>query len=170
MWLRYGRQTDAMNLWFFLASPFAFTALFAWLLLWPGHVRTREARALAVTYGFRYLGETLPSSLDLTGSALASISSAWNVIDGEPHGTRIIAFDCKIGDGRGCLRRTALAVGTQAGISTLSRLDPRLRHEQVADWVLIYRPEDFTLVERGLTPISELRAYFEAIANYPEVG
>jgi hypothetical protein len=154
-----------MNPWSFFVVPAAFLAFLAWRW-WRGRVRAGEVRALAATHGFHYLGEALPRSLDLAGSLLASASSVWNVIDGEPQGTKIVAFDCKIGEGRGSFRRTVVAVAAQAGISTVfSRFDPGLRQEQVKDWVLIYRPEDFSLIDMGLTPISELQAYLEAISN-----
>ena len=153
-----------MNPWTFAVVPAAVVALSAWL--WRrSRVRAGEVRALAATHGFHYLGEALPRSLDLTGSLLASVGSVWNVIDGEPRGTRIVAFDCKIGEGRGSRRRTVVAVKGQVGIPTVLRFDPSLRQEQVRDWVLIYRPEDTALIDVGLTPISELQAYLEAIAN-----
>jgi hypothetical protein len=153
-----------MNPWTFAVGPAVIVALSVWY--WRrGRVRAGEVRALAATHGFHYLGEALPRSLDLAGSLLASVGSVWNVIDGEPRGTRIVAFDCKIGEGRGSRRRTVVAVKVQAGISTIPRFDARLRQEQVRGWVLIYRPEDFALIDTGLTPISELQAYLEAIGN-----
>ncbi len=129
-------------------------------------MRADEVRALAVTHGFHYLGAALPRSLELTGwSLFAGISSVWNVIDGEQCGASVVAFDCKIGEGKGNWRRTVVAVKVQSEISTVSRFDPGLRQEQVGYWELIYRPEDYSLIDTGLTPIPDLHALLDAIAN-----
>jgi hypothetical protein len=87
----------------------------------------------------------------------------WNVIDGEPRGTRIVAFDCRIGAGKGSWSRTVIAVKTDIGSITASAFDSALRIERMKDWVVIYRPKDFAGITRQLMPVTELELYLEAI-------
>jgi len=151
-----------MSIWAYVVVS-GFAALFVWFW-WNGRVRAGAVQALAATLGFHYLGEALPRNLDLAGSPLASASSVWNVIDGEPSGKRIVAFDCAIGQGKGSWQGTIIAVKTEASTISVSFFDPALHLEQVRDWVLIYRPKDYGLIPSGLMPIPELQAYLEAIA------
>src|SRR5512138_2973808 len=90
-------------------------AFVAGFLYYRSRCRMSEIRALAVKLGFTYIGTALPRSLSLKGTELASCSSVWNVIDGEPHGIRVIGFDCRIGQGKGSWRRTVVAVQSGAG-------------------------------------------------------
>jgi hypothetical protein len=62
--------------------------------------RADAIRALAARSGMHYLGNALPKSLQLDGTPFHYVSKAWNVIDGEPRGTRVIAFDCQVGVGK----------------------------------------------------------------------
>ena len=73
--------------------------------------RADAIRALATRSGMHCLGKALPMSLTLEGTPFHSFSKVWNVIDGEPRGTRIMAFDCQVGVGRGSWRRSVIAVG-----------------------------------------------------------
>ena len=150
-----------MNPWIYALIPLS-TAFFAWLW-WRSRVRAGAIRVLAESRGFHYLGKALPRSLQLTGSPFVSITSVWNVIDGEPRGTRIVAFDCKLGEGKASWRRTVIAVKTNIGNIAASSFDPALRIEQMKDWVLIYHPKDFALIARQLMPVTELGAYLETI-------
>lgn len=137
-------------------------ALFLWLW-WRSRVRALEIRTLAESCGYHYLGKSLPRSLSLSRGPFNSITSVWNVIDGDPRGKRVVAFDCKFGEGKGSWRRTVIAVKPEMSNITVSSFDPSLRLEQTDDWVFIYRPKDFALVSRQLTPIPELRAYLESV-------
>jgi hypothetical protein len=139
----------------------AVATFFIWLW-WQSTVRARELRSLAESCGFHYLGDALPRSLPLAGSPLASMTGVWNVIDGEPRGKRIVAFDCRFGVGRGSWRRTVIAIRTEIASITTSFFDPSLRIEQVNDWIFIYRPKDFARFPQ-LIPIPELRAYLQTI-------
>ena len=138
------------------------TALFLWFW-WRSRVRALEIRTLAESCGFHCLGNSLPRSLSLSGRPFNSITSVWNVIDGDPRGKRVIAFDCRFGEGKASWRRTVIAVKTEMSNITVSSFDPYLLLEQKDDWVFIYRPKDFALVSRQLTPIPELRAYLENV-------
>jgi hypothetical protein len=130
---------------------------------WRGRIRAKEIHSLARSCGFQHLGEALPRSLLLTNAPFTSITSVWNVIDGEPRGKRIIAFDCRFGNGKASWRRTVIAIKTEISNITASAFDPYLRIEQMNDWVLIYRPKEFALISRGMIPIPELRAYLDTI-------
>lgn len=133
------------------------------LFWWRSRLRVREVRSLAESGGFQYLGETLPPSLPLTSMPFASITAVWNAIDGAPRGKRIVAFDCRFGEGKGSWRRTVIAVRTDASNVTASAFDTSLRIEQTDDWVFIYRPKELALIPLQLTPIPELRGYLDNI-------
>ena len=72
--------------------------------------RADAIRASAIRSGMHYLGYALPRSLTLEGTPFYRYSKVWNVIDGEPRGTRIMAFDCQVGVGKRSWRRSVIAV------------------------------------------------------------
>ena len=83
------------------------------------HYQRRAAamRAVATRLGFEYRAETLPPSLDLRGTGLNSATSTWNVIEGKRHGVRVVAFDCRLGTGKGSWRRSVIAAeGSARGL------------------------------------------------------
>lgn len=130
---------------------------------WRSRVRTREIRSLAESCGFHFLGDALPRSVPLRGSDLDLITEVQNVIDGEPRGKRIVAFDCRFGVGKRSWRRTVIAINADAGNRIGPSFDPTFRVEQMNDWTFIYRPKSFSFIRVQLTPISELRGYLETI-------
>ena len=150
-----------METWPKIIFVLLFAALFAWPW-WRSRSRAKEIRGLAVSLNLHYLGEALPSSFSLAGVPFDSMTSVWNVIDGEPRGTRIIAFDCTFGEGKGRWRRTVIAMKTQIGNVTVSAFDPYLRIEQLGDWTVIWRPKELSLIPPGLMPVAELKAYLES--------
>lgn len=137
-------------------------AFLAWFW-WEGRVRARAIRGLAEAQGFHYLGEVVPHSLPMASPPFASVTSVWNVVDGEPRGVRIIAFDCRFGEGRGSWRRTVIAVKTDVGKVTGLFSDPVLRIEQMKDWAFIYRPRASGFGRWQLMTVPELAAYLGAI-------
>lgn len=146
--------------------PVLFLALLAGFFLWLwwlARVRAKEIRALAASLNFKYLGEALPRSLQLNGAPLDSVTAAWNVVDGEPRGTRVIAFDCKFGEGKGSWRRTVIAIQTEISNIKVSAFDPRATIEQIGNWVVVWRPKEFTLIPSGLMSVTELRAHLETL-------
>lgn len=130
---------------------------------WRSRIRATEIRRLAEVTGFHYLDETLPRSLPLRDSSLPTISSVWNVIDGERRGRRVIAFDCRFGEGKGSWRRTVLAVETDITGITASSFDPDMGVVQIGGWTFLYRPQHLALINRQLTPVTELAAYLDTI-------
>ena len=85
--------------------------------------RAAAIRGMAIRSGFHYLGDALPRSLTLYGTPFDHASKVWKVIDGEPRGIRIIAFDCQIGVGKGSWRPTVIAVEGGSDLSLL--LNPK---------------------------------------------
>jgi hypothetical protein len=125
--------------------------------------RAAAIRALAIRSGFHYIGEALPRSLTLNGTPLERASKVWNVIDGEPHGIRIIAFDCRVGVGRGSWRRTVIAVERGSNLSLL--LNPEMKMDFVGSWKVLYRPQASTNFRiAGLMPVTELESYLNSVA------
>src|SRR4051794_23209174 len=72
--------------------------------------RAAAITALASRLGFTCIGSAFPHSLTLHGTPLENATSVWNVIDGDRHGLRVVAFDCRIGRGKGSWLRSAIAV------------------------------------------------------------
>ncbi|WP_263415948.1 hypothetical protein [Terriglobus albidus] len=107
-----------------------------------------------------YLGNALPKSLTVSGTDIANLSSVWNVIDGERQGVRVVAFDCKIGTGKGSRRRTVIAV--QRPDEGLRYLAGNLELHRSNDWSLLYGPRA-SMIQPGLMPVTELSGYIEAL-------
>jgi hypothetical protein len=139
-------------------------AVVIWLYLGERQ-RVVAIRALAIRLGFHYLGDALPRSLTLTGTPFDHTSKVWNVIDGEPRGVRIVAFDCRVGTGKGSWRRSVIAVESGADISKAVAFNHDVAIDSAGTWKILYRPKasvNFRIA--GLMPVEELEAYLTAIA------
>jgi len=144
---------------FFTGAVFAF--LFVFYLV--ERRRTAAIRALATRLGFHFLGNALPRSLTLSGTPFSRYSKVWNVIDGEPHGVRIIACDCRVGVGKHSWRRTVIAVESAAYRSPAMPFNPEMTIDTVGDWKIIYRPKALINVSiSGLMPLEELESYLNS--------
>jgi hypothetical protein len=145
-------------------AAWIFGALILFAILWLRERRRATAiRTVAAQSGFHYLGSVLPSSLTLSGTRLRGLTSVWNVIDGEPNKVRVIAFDCRVGSGKGSWRRTVIAVETPLDVfSNLpSNLDSTV--ERSGKWIILYKSKNFSLVPTGLMSVAELKAHLDAI-------
>jgi hypothetical protein len=129
-------------------------------LLWQRH-REAAMRGLATRTGFHYLGRGVPKSLTLKGTGLESVTAIWNLIDGDCQGVRIIAFDCRIGAGRGSWHRTVIATD-QRPEELITASTPELVVERSGEWSIIYQPKAFSLVPAGLMPVEEVEAHLKA--------
>lgn len=136
-------------------------ALLGWAW-WRSRLRASEIRRLAKTTGFHYLDDALSRSL-LPKDLPPLITSVWNVLDGERRGRRVMAFDCRFGDGKGSWRRTIIAIQAERCSITASAFDPDIQVEQIGEWTFLYRPQQFSFIARQLTPVAELAAYLDAI-------
>lgn len=87
---------------------FAVAALYIGELIFEWK-REKALKDLALRHSFTFIGNALPRSLTLIGTALDKANSISNVIDGDCNGFRIVAFDCRIGSGKGSYRRTMIA-------------------------------------------------------------
>jgi hypothetical protein len=126
--------------------------------------RANAVRALANRSGLHYLGNALPRSLTLGGTPFQSASKVWNVIDGEPRGVRVIAFDCRVGVGKGSWRRTVIATESGADLSDAVPFNPDMMVESAGKWKILYRPKgsvNFRIA--GLMPIAELEAHLNSV-------
>jgi hypothetical protein len=121
--------------------------------------RAGAIRALASRSGMHYLGNALPKSLRLEGTPLRRLSKVWNVVDGEPRGTRVMAFDCQVGMGKHSWRRTVIAVESDDNALRHPTLFPDMQIDRSGRWQILYRPKaPFTFRVAGLTSVEELEA------------
>jgi len=126
--------------------------------------RANGVRALANRLDFHYLGNALPLSLTLGGTPFQAPLKVWNVIDGEPRGIRIIAFDCRVGVGKGSWRRTVIAVESGDDFSGAVLFNPDMMVESAGKWKILYRPKAFVNFGiAALMPIAELEAHLNSV-------
>jgi hypothetical protein len=128
------------------------------MLYWRSRQRIKAIRALANRLGFTYIGEALPRSLSLRGTSLEAATAVWNVIDGERNKLRLIAFDCRIGVGKGSWRRTVIAAQTDSDIFGIVSFNRDLTVERSGDWMFLYQPKTF-FIPPGLMSIDEIEAH-----------
>jgi hypothetical protein len=93
---------------------------------------------------------------------LQSVTSVWNVIDGECGRTRVISFDCRIGAGKGSWRRTAIAVQASPDVFG-TEFSPDLIIERSGEWSIMYEPWKFSPIPAGLMRVSEIERQLNAI-------
>jgi hypothetical protein len=128
--------------------------------------RAGAIRALAIHSGMHYLGNALPKSLRLEGTPFCCASKVWNVVDGEPRGTRIMAFDCQVGAGKHSWRRTVIAVESDDNILGYLPVPPDMTINRSGGWQILYRPKaPFNIRIAGLTPVEELEANIKAFVT-----
>jgi hypothetical protein len=139
--------------------------LAAFIALYLGErQRANAVRELAGRSSLHYLGDALPRSLTLDGTPFQSASKVWNVIDGEPRGVRIIAFDCRVGVGKGSWRRTVIAIESGADFSDAVLFKRDMTVDSVGQWKILYRPKAFVNFRiAGLMPIEELEAHLNSV-------
>jgi hypothetical protein len=126
--------------------------------------RADAIRALAIRAGMHYLGNARPKSLMLKGTPFDRVSKVWNVIDGEPRGIRIMAFDCKVGAGRQSWRRTLIAVQSNGNAFGHLSMRSDMTVDRSGGWQILYHPEShFNLRIGGLMPVEELEANLNAV-------
>jgi hypothetical protein len=77
-------------------------------------------------------------------------------------GTRVIAFDCQIGLGKGSWRRTVIAVESKAYSSTVP-FNPDMTVDTAGKWKILYRPKALTSSHAaGLMPLDELESHLSS--------
>jgi hypothetical protein len=131
------------------------TFLIGLFIYFQSRKRSRDIRELASKIGFAYLSDELPASLTLPDDPFSRIGAAWNVIDGERNGVRVVAFDCRIGNGKGSWARTIIAAQTQRAIfETLFSSEYTV--DRAGEWTIFYQPQGAGA--NGLMPVSEIEA------------
>jgi hypothetical protein len=146
-------------------------AFVSYTLYISSRYRTDAIRSLAARLGMHYLGSAFPKSLTLYGTPFSGASKVWNVIDGEPRGTRVIAFDCQVGVGKHSWRRTIVAIESE--ISIVGRLPslPEMTADRSGRWEILYRPQKrFNLRGTGLMPVEELESNLNAVVDVSSVN
>jgi hypothetical protein len=126
--------------------------------------RATSMRGLAIRLGFYYLGSALPRSFSAAGTPLTEITSVWNAIDGECAGIRVLAFDCRIGEGKRTRRRTVIAAKTNNDVFGLVGLTRNLTTDRSGDWIFLYEPWSFSSFSPDLMSMPELEAHLTAIS------
>ena len=122
-------------------------------------------RKLAERLRFTYIGQALPRSISLTGTSLQDATAVWNVIDGERQKIRVIAFDCRIGVGKGSWRRTVIAAQTDNDVFGAVNFNRDLTVERSGQWMFLYQPKALAFIPPPLMSVDEIEAHLNAIAN-----
>ena len=151
-----------MNPWFYLWLLVA--AVFALVVALRRRHRAAEMRKLAARTGLCYLGRGVPKSLTLDGTALLPTTAIWNLVDGDRRGIRVMAFDCRVGAGKGSWCRTVIATDASADRLTATRFNPDLAVERSGKWAVVYQSKT-PLTRSGLMPVDEVEAHLNAIAG-----
>jgi hypothetical protein len=130
---------------------------------WRERQRSLALRQVASKFHFVFLGKALPASLDITATGLERMSSCWNVMDGELNGTRIVVFDCRIGEGKGSWRRTVIAAKSNTEFFKMVPFVLDLRSEPAGEWALLYQPKAYRIIPPRLMAVSELDLLLELL-------
>lgn len=125
--------------------------------------RSQQISDFAQDLGFRLLGEDLPLDIDLKSSSISNVSSVWNVIDGTPRGVRIVAFDCRVGQGKGSWETTVIAVNAEPARVKASDFDLSLEKDHIESWTLLFRRIGPEFKGGCKMTAEELTGYLEAI-------
>jgi hypothetical protein len=135
------------------------------LFFWRHRKRMLAIRELADRLGFTYIGQALPRSISLTGTSLQGVMAVWNVIDGERQKIRVIAFDCRIGVGKGSWRRTVIAAQTENDVFGAPNFNRDLTIERSGRWMFLYLPKALAFIPPPLMSAEEIEAHVSAIAT-----
>ena len=122
--------------------------------------RTYAIRRLAKKFGFAYLRQRLPEALSLYGTPFAHRLLTLNVIDGERHGSRIVVFDCQVGDRTASWWWTVIAIRTGSHTMDAAKIDSRMKVENSGGWSVFYYPQELKL---GVMHIKVLRAHLSSL-------
>ena len=137
-------------------------ALFFTVSAVKDRVRKSAIRQMAARVGFIYLGDAVPR-VNLDETPFRWITSAWNVIAGERCGIDVVAFDCRVGQGKGSWRRTVIAARTQDDIFSVVAFDRNLTVDRSGNWMVLYQPKQPAFVPGALMQVEELEAHLNAI-------
>jgi hypothetical protein len=125
--------------------------------------RRASMRALASRLGFRYFGEAYPATDILLVDPLLRISATSNFIEGERDGIQVVAFDCRVGRGKGSSATTVLAAksgGQDVFCASCSIGDLTTDHS--GSWVVLQRTHLRSFFPRFI-PVEELEAQITSI-------
>ncbi len=150
-----------MNYWPVLAAA-AIALVFLWYF-WKARERSRQISIFAQENRFRWLDDDLPADIRLASSSISNVSSVWNAIDGTTRGVRVVAFDCRVGQGKGSWRTTVIAVKADSSAVKASDFEINLEKERVGDWTLLFRRAGPEFYSGCMMSAEELKGYIEAI-------
>lgn len=112
-----------------------------------------------------FLRRALPRSLSLLGTNLEGATSIWNVIEGDRDGIRVVAFDCRVGSGKGSWRRTAIAAQGPRDLFRVTKFCGDFTLDSSGDWTILFEPKAISFFGPGLMPVSEVEAHFDSIGR-----
>jgi hypothetical protein len=125
---------------YFFALAIALIVALAALQSWR---RRQQMKRLALHLGFTYLGEALPFRASLSGTELEGVSAVWNVIEGQVSDIHVVAFDCRVGQGKASWRATAIAVEAEGRFDPVVLRSNNLRVERSGEWYIYRRKKGF---------------------------
>ena len=148
-------------------SPLTYALIFGATLFfviswWRALARDKAIKRVAVERGF-IADKDIPASMNFRETGLAGVSSTWNVIHGDQNGAFVIAFDCRIGKGKGSWRRTVIAARSSREVFGSAKFDTSLVVERAGEWTILYRPKKLSLSDGGLMPAEEIKAHVENV-------
>jgi hypothetical protein len=149
-----------MAYWLLAIAAFAATAL--WISR-RSQQRSSQIAGIAQELNFRSLGERLPADINLSPSFLSSVSSVGNVIDDARSGVRIVAFDCRVGQGKNSWQTTVIAVKAEPSRVKAGNFDINLEKEHIDGWMLLFHGREMDFSSECEMSSEELRGYLEAI-------
>lgn len=117
-------------------------------------------RALGARLAMDYAEDALPNSLQFDGTSLANAHAVRHVVDGVHDTIRIVAFDCRLGWGRGSWEQTVIAVECGKDIHQALSLSTDYMLERSGGWQLFFEPSG-----RSVMPIEELEAHIKNVES-----
>ncbi len=138
----------------------AAAVLLAAFVFYQSKKRSADIRALAARIGFAYLSSELPNALVLPDDPFSKIGATSNVIDGEKDGIRVVAFDYRIGSGKGSWGGTVIAAQT-AGTAFERLFSSGYTVDRAGEWTVFYQPRELGVAR--LISVAELEARINLI-------
>lgn len=150
--------------WGFVAWIAFLGALVVWSFL-SSRKRARSMVDLADLLGLKMWGDRLPPEPSLTGTPISGASATSSVMEGKQNGIPVIAFDCRMGTGKGSWRRTVIAARSSRDVFATVLSESSYTVDRTGEWIILYAPKRGFAVGGSLMPIPELEARLSTLGK-----